>query len=75
VADVLDDLKAAVVIEDYPDAERGSSVLVLQKDATGAPIHVLWGVGRGQLAPAVMITAYRPDPRRWSTDLMRRMKP
>lgn len=40
---------------------------------TGAnPIHVLWGIPKGSSSPAVLITAYRPDPMRWEPDFLRR---
>jgi hypothetical protein len=73
---LLDDLATgideAVVIEDYPTYHKGPAVLVLQRDGTGQPLHVLWGLAAGQSSPAVLITAYRPDPERWSTDFLRR---
>ena len=37
-------LGKAVVVEDYPDRSCGTSVLVLQHDEIGAPIHFLWGI-------------------------------
>jgi hypothetical protein len=42
--DVVAALPAAVVVEDYPMARRGPSVLVLQRDRNNRPVHV--GVGR-----------------------------
>jgi hypothetical protein len=65
----------ATLVEDYPTAPKGPSVLVLQHDFNGRPVHVLWGVPKGQEAPAVIITAYRPDPSQWSDDFMRRSEP
>lgn len=41
--DVIAGLAEAVVVEDYPDAGRGPSVLVLQQDPTYKPVHILWG--------------------------------
>lgn len=73
--DLLDGIETAVVIEDYFDAARGPTVLVLQKDSSGRPIHVVWGIRKGSSGPAVLVTAYRPDPLRWSNDFMRRKTP
>jgi hypothetical protein len=72
IDDVVDGVARAVVIEDYPDAQRGPSVLVLQRDRNDSPIHLVWGVPKDGFRPAVLITAYRPDPRRWSTDFTTR---
>jgi hypothetical protein len=70
--DILTSVDSAIVVEDYPSAGRGPSVLVLQKDAAERPIHVVWGIPKGLLEPAVVVTAYRPDPARWSSDYMKR---
>ena len=72
--DVLASLADAVLIEDYPSAIRGPSVLALQMDAESRPIHVVWGIAKGTNGPAVLVTAYRPDPARWSQDFMRRKR-
>lgn len=73
---VLDDVRAGIgaaqLVEDYPDSRMEPSVLVLQRDRDGRPIHVMWGVPRATGRPAVLVTAYRPALHRWSADFLRR---
>ncbi len=72
VREIIEGVSDAKIIEDYPNYPKGPCVLVLQKDAEGYPVHVVWGIPIGRPAPAVLITAYRPDPNRWSDNFMER---
>lgn len=74
VEDVLAGVDEAIVVEDYPEFEKGPCVLVLEFDSDAKPIHVVWGIPRGHSRPAVVVTAYRPDPKRWSEDFQERLK-
>jgi predicted nuclease with RNAse H fold len=42
VREVLAGIGVAIVIEDYPTSRMEPSVLVLQRDSSGRPIHVMW---------------------------------
>lgn len=70
--DVVAGADDGAVIEDYADYPKGPCVLVLQRDAAGSPIHVVWGIPKEAEAPAVLVTAYRPSPDRWTADFLRR---
>jgi len=63
--EIVEGVKNAVLVEDYPNYPKGASILVLQSDGAGNPVHVVWGIPKGQNRPAVLVTAYRPDPQRW----------
>lgn len=47
--------------------------MLLQYDKFRNPVHVLRGIPKGYNKPAVLITAYRPDPKRWDPALLQRI--
>ncbi|MBA2410954.1 MAG: DUF4258 domain-containing protein [Gammaproteobacteria bacterium] len=74
VRDVIESVAHGTVVEDYPRYPKGSCVLVLQTDHEGRPIHVVWGIPKDHAEPAVVVTAYRPDPILWREGFTRRCK-
>jgi hypothetical protein len=74
VRDIISSVNDSTVVEEYPDYPKGPCVLVLQKVNKGKPIHVVWGIQKGKTSPAVLITAYCPDPKRCEANFLRRKK-
>jgi hypothetical protein len=72
--DALAGVDAAFVVEEYRESRKEPSVLVLQHDRDGRPIHVMWGVPKNAGRSAILVTAYRPAPARWSSDFKRRIR-
>ena len=64
-ADVKTAILSGEIIEDYPDAYPTPSCLVFGCTVSGRRIHVVCGVLDEM---AVIITAYRPDVRKWQPD-------
>jgi hypothetical protein len=73
--EVVSGVGKAQLIEDYPDFPKGASILLLHYDQQNRPIHSVWGIPKGHQKPAVLITAYRPDPAYWNSTFNKRKKP
>ena len=69
--DLIGEIMDAVVVEEYPADDIGPSLLLLQHDAAGQPLHVVWGIKESDADMAWVVTAYYPDDR-WESDLMTR---
>ena len=62
--EVLRGVSSGILVEDYPDAFKGPSVLVLQ-DHSNKPVHVVWGLPKHGADYVTLVTAYLPDPKKW----------
>jgi hypothetical protein len=62
------------VIERYPHDDDGPALLLLQWIAN-EPLHVVWRIEAATAGPALIVTAYRPNPTQWSADFRRRLSP
>lgn len=74
VKELLDGIDEAQIVEEYPDYPKGRCILLLQNDKHGDPVHVLWGIPKGYDKPVVLVTSYRPDPKRWDQTFLHRIK-
>ncbi|WP_457665541.1 DUF4258 domain-containing protein [Thiolapillus sp.] len=70
--EVLGGIEEAIVVEEYPNYPKGACILLLQKDKSRSPVHVVWGIPKGHDSPAVLVTAYRPDPEQWNESFTKR---
>ncbi len=70
-SDLADSIATADEVENYPSYHLGPCALLLHDCPMGA-VHALWGLAKGTTRPAVLITAYVPDPKQWMTDLRTR---
>ena len=66
--DVVDSISNSEILENYPDFGKGPAILLFQIAADGRIVHCVWGLPKGESEPAVLITAYIPDPERWDSD-------
>lgn len=61
------------IIEDYPTAFPFPACLVLGRLPGAAPVHAVWALDAAACY-AFLVTAYRPDPARWTPDFRNRVK-
>ncbi len=74
VLDITSQLHSAIIVEDYPDYQKGPAVLVMTESERVGWIHSVWGIPAGAKEPATLITAYVPDPQKWYPGFLKRRK-
>jgi hypothetical protein len=52
------------VIEDYPTDKPYPSCLIFGRTVRAEPVHSVWAYNE-QTKWSVLVTVYRPDPKRW----------
>lgn len=72
--ELIEAVETAEVIEDYPNYPKGPCFLVFHRTKDGRSVHAVWGLPSGHTNPAVLITAYVPDPKKWESGFKRRRK-
>lgn len=75
IKEIMHGFSRAKLVEEYPDYPKGPCILVLVHVDEGAPAHMVLGIPKGKAGPAVLVTAYRPDPELWDESFTRRLKP
>lgn len=70
--ELVEGVEAGELVEDYPDFPKGPCILLLQRTRDGRPVHAVWGLPAGHTTPAVLVTAYLPDPEKWEPGFRRR---
>lgn len=73
LADVLQSVLNGEVIEDYPTDKPYPSCLILSATPENEPVHSVWAYNK-ENGWAVLVTVYRPDPKRWVNWRQRRRK-
>ena len=71
VTEALDTISSGEIIEQYPDDKPYPSCLVYSKLENNDPLHTVWAFNQATKS-SVLITIYRPDPRRWIDGKIRR---
>ncbi len=71
--EVIDATLSGELIEDYPTAFPFPACLLLGRLPASAPVHAVWALDRATCY-AFLVTAYRPDPARWTPDFRTRVK-
>ncbi len=65
--DIFTSVSRGEIIEQYPDDKPYPSCLIFGRNLKGEPIHNVWAYN-AETKASVLITVYRPDPKRWMGD-------
>ncbi len=66
---MVEALSQGIVVENYPEHQRGSCCLVCGQDSSGRFLHVCCTT---TLEVGIIITVYEPKPPKWVTPYQRR---
>ncbi|HOW50843.1 MAG TPA: DUF4258 domain-containing protein [bacterium] len=69
--DIFESVLHGEIIEEYPKDKPCPSILIAGKNYREEPIHSVWGYNE-ENGYAILITVYRPDPKRWIENKKRR---
>lgn len=62
--DVVFSVRHGEIIESYPEDKPFPSCLVYGRTDKNEPVHSVWAYHKNKDA-SVLVTVYRPDPKRW----------
>jgi len=71
LSEALETISRGEILEQYPDDKPYPSCLIFSRLKSGDSIHTVWAFN-GATNSSVLITTYRPDPRRWIDGKIRR---
>ncbi len=60
------------MIEEYLLTRGEDRILVLHIEPDGTPMHTVWDMPLESDGSAVLVSAYQPDPERWTAGFTRR---
>ena len=64
IDEIREALISGMILEDYPEDQRGASCLMYGKTSSGRDLHV---VVTKEVSPVLVITVYEPKPPAWMT--------
>ncbi len=65
ISDLRNAFATSVLIEDYPEDQRGHSSLILGYDRSEKPIHIVCAIDKNDIV--IIITVYIPTMPKWKS--------